>query len=151
MRTGVLCVIIPLLCGGCGTDDKEHVRLLTASEELQIRTWVYNGTIQTSRPIEGPWFNITILVYPNELAAVYTRKPGSTLMLLRMIVAGGAPKDAILAAGFANAIADSPMSAAILVSISSEKDFDQETDVNHETQRSYFLKHIDGYLKKQRQ
>lgn len=90
-------------------------------EEKEIRDLIYKGSPKIASPIKGKWAFHRVLAVPNQLRAAFGKNRVGTLKVLQAIVDGGRPCDALLAAGYAVALADSPVRAAVYCSYSEEK------------------------------
>ncbi|MDY3554515.1 hypothetical protein R5W24_003639 [Gemmata sp. JC717] len=90
---------------------------LTAAQQVQVRRAVYDKGPTYTRPDEGPFQGKRILTLPPDLVACYQANPVETLRLLTEIVRGGAPKDAVLAAAYGEALAGDPVVAALVTSL----------------------------------
>ncbi|MDY3559166.1 hypothetical protein R5W23_006369 [Gemmata sp. JC673] len=90
---------------------------LTAAQQVQVRRAVYDKGPTYTRPDEGPFQGKRILTLPPDLVACYQANPVETLRLLTEVVRGGAPKDAVLAAAYGEALAGDPVVAALVTSL----------------------------------
>lgn len=86
---------------------------LTKEESRLIRDAIYSGNNETAFPRKGRWAFFEILVVPKPIVDIYQQKQESTLRLLASIVEGGRRADALLAAGYAAALAISPVAGFI--------------------------------------
>ncbi|WP_148087630.1 hypothetical protein [Gemmata obscuriglobus] len=93
---------------------------LTAAQQVQVRRSVYDNGPTYTRPDEGPFQGKRTLTLPPDLVACYRANPVETLRLLTEIVRGGAPKDAVLAAAYGDALAGDPVVAALVTSLPHE-------------------------------
>lgn len=84
---------------------------LTTKEQAVLRDKVYNGGRSTYTPRDGPWAFQRSLSVPNEIAELHKRKRLPTLRILLVIVKGGRPNDAVLAASYIVALEMNPVTA----------------------------------------
>ena len=89
--------------------------------EKEIRDLIYEGSPKIASPIKGKWAFHRVLVVPKQLKTTFSNNRVATLKVLQAIVDGGRPCDALLAAGYAVALADSPVRAAVYCSYSEAK------------------------------
>src|SRR4051812_44424028 len=74
---------------------------LDHNDQESIRRIIYGGGKRIAHPLRDDGLpGHAVLVVPNELAAVFKKNPVETLLLLRKIVEGGRPRDALLAGGY---------------------------------------------------
>jgi hypothetical protein len=83
---------------------------LTAREAAAVRKTVY-GHFLNGVARKGPWAGTRIVLVPERLTEIHKTKPVATLKLLRDIVTGARPTDAIAAAAYAVALQDNPFNA----------------------------------------
>jgi hypothetical protein len=114
---------------------------LSKSEEITIRKHVYSGEHLTAVPKSGEFARYTVLVVPEEVKAIFARKRPATLRLLAVMVEGARPEDALLAAGYAAALADSPVEGALL-STYPKGSFDEIKQATGTTQRDFVMQQI---------
>jgi hypothetical protein len=124
------------------------VKSLSAEEERTLRAAVYDRDIAVGVPRDGRWAFLEILHIPDSVCAVYREKPVPTLTLLRDIVRGGNPKDAMLAAGYALALVKGP-SAGVVCVRGPRKLFDRVDKAWKITPRQHWVRWIDKLISQQ--
>ena len=87
-------------------DSIEH---LTSLETAIIRTCVYEGTVVSTVESKGNDLGHEVLLIPDELKSIYSKKKHATLSLLKEIIKGARPIDSQLAGAFALGLAENPM------------------------------------------
>ena len=119
--------------------------MLTRIEASCIRKIVYTKGLVTSHQVSKSGVAYRILVVPRELHDIHKLKRIDTLKLLRDIAFGGRPEDALSAAAFATALEDNPISAALVVDVSTDK-FDDVSEGVNRTPRDRIVARIDRIL-----
>jgi hypothetical protein len=123
--------------------------ILTKEEEALIRKLVYEETAILVHPLEGKYALLELLYVPDEITEIYKKCPVGTLGLLLKIIEGGNPKDAMLAAGYALAIAEDPVTGAICTR-GRRDSFDQviKNSRKSNTTRNHWANEVGGLLDK---
>jgi hypothetical protein len=122
---------------------------LTAEEELTIRNAVYNCEYS----FKGEYTKsgkISALLVPNEVTAIYERKPNSVKKLFLQIVNGARPNDAIVALAFNTTLTGHPRIGALLVNFGSggKALFDEVNCENGVLQRRLTAKMVEDTIEK---
>jgi hypothetical protein len=115
---------------------------LDHSDKQSIRKSVYEGHKTVAHPTSGEFAGLEVLVVPQNVKTLYTKNPHQTLLLLRGIVEGGRPKDALLAGGYAIALGDSIVAGAIMSAVAPEGEFDALNERTKETPREFLLRRV---------
>lgn len=93
----------------CPKGDSADTRGLSLKEELLIRKLVYEDPVQTAFPRDNePWSNLNILVIPENVSVIYSKKPAATLLLFETILTGANPREAAIAAAYGLSLASNP-------------------------------------------
>lgn len=93
--------------------------MLTPVDECNLRNAVYYKGLSTVILSSGRQRGHRIAIVPQDIVDLHSKKRLATLALLLDIVKGGAPPDALAAAGFAIALEDSPIAALSCVDCTS--------------------------------
>lgn len=123
--------------------------VLTNEEARVVRASIYEGNVQTTIEMEGTWSGHRVLVVARELREIHKKKRMGTLSLLRDIVKGGRPVDALAAAAFAFALKDNQILALLCVD-SDPNTFDRNEDDSDSTLRSRIVSEFDEWVVKAR-
>lgn|GEM_PF-5512187 len=86
---------------------------LSAAQQVQVRRAVYDNGPKFSVHDAGGGLGKRVLVVPQELRDCHQANSVETLRLLVDVVRGGAPKDAVLAAAYADALSGDAVVAAL--------------------------------------
>jgi hypothetical protein len=118
---------------------------LTAAQQVQVRRAVYDNGPKFSVHNDGGGLGKRILVVPQELRECHRSNTVETLRLLADVVRGGGPKDAVLAAAYAEALAGNPVAAALAAGFPVEY-VDRSGDDAPRSGRPNLLKRVEEHL-----
>jgi hypothetical protein len=131
-------------------DEKSDARSpsLTKTEESELRDAVYSLGPKLALPRKGEWAMIEVLIVPNEVSKVYQAKRGAVRRLLRDIVKGGRPRDALLAAGYFFAVEEDIGRGAFYVQFPEERLDSPRGRDRTDSRRDEILRDMDKIIEK---
>jgi hypothetical protein len=116
-------------------------RTLSRAEQAGLRDAIHRREMLTAFPEDGPWARFNILVLPEAVEALKGPKTKAALALLLGIVKAQPSDNALLAAGFAFALAGDPVYGCIVASAPREG-FDRVDEFFGETPRRKLIREV---------